>query len=118
MDDFALIREWNAKRREALNLKESAEAAKRGQNRDAARKELAAFYDEKTKARIAKLKVNRQTEKTAAAEQDKAGNYTNPFERVVKLVDLSLEPEGKDKSRFKSVLIQLKAKPLSETRAS
>jgi hypothetical protein len=51
-------------------------------------------------------------------DRDKANDYANPFERVVKLVDLSVEPEGKDKSRFKSVLIQLKAKSLSDTRGN
>ena len=117
VDDFALIREWNAKRREQLNERETEEQSKRAANRDAARKELAAFYEEKTKNRIVKLKANRKHEATMHDERDQASNYSNPFERVVKLVDLGMEAEGKDKSRFQSVLIQLKAKPLSETRA-
>ena len=36
----------------------------------------------------------------------------NPWERVVKLVDLQQEGEGSDVSRMRSILIQLKNEPI------
>jgi hypothetical protein len=80
--------------------------------------ELSSFYDEKQKSKVLKLKSNRQLEKAEVEKRDAASSSSNPFEKVVKLVDLNIEAEGKDKSRFKSVLIQLKAKALTETRGN
>ena len=116
VDEFALIREWNMKRREQLDEKEKIEAENRVALREKARAALQAHIDEKQHAKELKQKSNRDIEAAILEDREAENSYENPFERVVKLIDLSIDTEAADTTRMKSVLIHLKDKPLSETR--
>lgn len=121
------VKEWEAEMEKRLEEKAKVELDAKKVKRDAATKELNAFFDER-KAGIAKTKTtNRADEKQFLKARDealKAG--ANPWERVVSLIETSgpVVPKAKegddeakvfvptDTTRFKQLLINLKGNPV------
>ena len=89
VDEFKFTREWNMQFRERCEAKDK-EAMERAN---------------KLKA---KAEMNRQEEEKAIESAKADMECANPWERVVKLVDMSAEVD-RDMSRMKQVMIRMKS---------
>lgn len=77
-----------------------------------AQKELAEFYKERKGEIVNRKSANRQEEKEWLAIQDSADEGKNRWERVLSMCTDPKADSGPDTSRFKSLLIHLKADPI------
>lgn len=117
-DDYAIIRQWNAKWREHLAEKDAQHNARKAEIMAEARAALDTYYELRQKTKDAKATLNRQEEAQLLEDLEQDKHLENPWKRVVKMVELNQEIDKtkKDVGRFKSILIKLKEKPLSASR--
>ena len=111
-EETSAMATWNAEWMEKLQNRKNAENEAKSTAIEQAGKDLAQFVAERDAGRESKMSKNRSEEqvKLEALEADLESD--NPWERVVKLVDLQQEGEGSDVSRMRSILIQLKNEPI------
>mmetsp|Transcript_18413 Transcript_18413/g.38339 ORF Transcript_18413/g.38339 Transcript_18413/m.38339 type:complete len:165 (+) Transcript_18413:31-525(+) len=111
-DDTSAMATWNAEWMEKLSARKNKENEAKAKAIEQAGKDLEQFVAERDASRESKMSKNRSEEqvKLEALEADLESD--NPWERVVKLVDLQQEGEGSDVSRMRSILIQLKNEPI------
>ncbi|CAM9094747.1 unnamed protein product, partial [Heterosigma akashiwo] len=106
LDDF--MDKWEQELREKRAVEEqAAEEAKQK-----AKAELDHFYAQKEKTFEAKMSKNRSEEQVLLEQLEADLESDNPWERITNLVDLQAEGDDVDKSRMRSILIQLKNEPL------
>jgi len=115
-EDDGALRTFERKWRAMLEEKDAQFAEKRESLREAARKELAQFKDEKAAGAASKAKANRESESVFMQSIDDALTAANPWERIATLVDVNAQArDGDDEpdvSRLRSLLIQLKSTPM------
>ena len=106
-DEFKFTREFNMKFRERCDAKDREAMEKKQEIMKAAREELLAWSENRKKMLEKKREMNREEEKkvTEGMKEDEA--CSNPWERVVKLVELNAEREH-DLNRMKQVIIRMK----------
>lgn len=117
-DEYAILRQWNAKWREHLAAKDAEQNEKKAELISQARDSLKNYYELKRKTFEERCKANREEESRLITDQEEEKHLENPWKRVVKMVELNREVDKtkKDTDRFKSVLIRLKDKPLYASR--
>lgn len=110
---MARIKEWEAQQEEKCNKLAQQELHSKKQKREASQKDLTQFYVERKERMEKKKAVNRKDEKDWKATQENAGSGKNPWEQVLSMIpDVPVRPDlapYQDTTRFKQVLIQLKA---------
>jgi len=96
---------------EKLQQKTQKSEAKREQQIIDARNAIEQFYQKRAEQREAKSKENRVAEKKFVEERDIAisGTGKNQWENVSKLIDFKAAPSGKDNTRMRKILIELKS---------
>ena len=100
--------EWSTKLAARKDAEDAAKAAAIAQaSSDASHFDLA-----RSKAREATSLKNRNEEQVKLEALEADLESVNPWERVVKLVDIQQDKEGPDLSRMRSILIQLKNEPI------
>lgn len=86
-----------------------AEAAKKAEAAAAAAKYLESFYEKRNRTKAERIKAIRK-EAEAKATPESGPQGSNEWERTISLLDLNASrPSGTDLSRFKAVLLSLKA---------
>ena len=107
MDEFKFTREWNMQFRERCEAKDKAAMDKKKEILSAAAEELNNWKEERNKKLAAKKEMNREEEAKVLESAKADMECANPWERVVKLVDMKSEGEH-DMSRMKQVMIRMK----------
>ncbi|CAD7926539.1 unnamed protein product [Amoebophrya sp. A25] len=110
------LKEWEAAQDAKNQKKAQAELASKKKKREDAAKDLEKWYADR-KARLQKkFADNRREEKDLLSIQAGKNEGQNPWERVLSLIsEQAAKPESaplQDTSRFKQLLIQLKASPI------
>eukprot|EP00300_Choanocystis_sp_HF-7_P028748 c3466_g1_i1.p1 GENE.c3466_g1_i1~~c3466_g1_i1.p1 ORF type:complete len:188 (-),score=33.14 c3466_g1_i1:105-668(-) len=116
-DDQAILkRQWEAEHEKQLLEKSKAEDGKRLSKRDAASAELNGWYEQRRVLADKTSSSNRDAEKATLAGLDSDLKSDQSWTRIVNLVDLQGTKDShiRDITRFKQVLIQLKAHPLQK----
>eukprot|EP00619_Florenciella_sp_RCC1007_P009729 CAMPEP_0205921346 /NCGR_PEP_ID=MMETSP1325-20131115/12696_1 /ASSEMBLY_ACC=CAM_ASM_000708 /TAXON_ID=236786 /ORGANISM="Florenciella sp., Strain RCC1007" /LENGTH=126 /DNA_ID=CAMNT_0053289151 /DNA_START=11 /DNA_END=391 /DNA_ORIENTATION=- len=112
--DNAKLNEFNEKWEAELAAKAAEEEATRQTMVEKAKEELAEWEKQQEVQRESKTSQNRQEEQVVLEdiEREMDPENGNPWERVVKLVEIKAEPaEGElDVSRMKSIFLQMKNK--------
>ena len=107
VDEFKFTREWNMQFRERCEAKDKAAMDKKKEILSAAAEELNNWKEERSKKLVAKKEMNREEEAKVLESAKADMECANPWERVVKLVDMKSEGEH-DMSRMKQVMIRMK----------
>ena len=108
VDEFKFTREWNMQFRERCEAKDKEAMEKKKELLSAGAEELNKWKEERANKLKAKAEMNRQEEEKAIESAKADMECANPWERVVKLVDMSAEVE-RDMSRMKQVMIRMKS---------
>jgi len=110
-DDNSPLRIYQRQHEEKLQQKTQKSEAKREQQITDARNAIEQFYQKRAEQRDAKTKENRISEKKFVEERDIAisGTGKNQWENVSKLIDFKAAPSGKDNTRMRKILIELKS---------
>merc|ERR1719413_84790 len=104
------VKEWEAENEKRMKAKVDAETEGKKKKREQAQKELAKFYADRKEEITKKKATNRQEEKEWLRIRDTSDSDKNPWERVLTMcTDAKADVPGPDTSRFKSLLINLKA---------
>lgn len=92
--------------------KKSAAAKKEIQSK--AKEDLQNFQKQRDDHKAKRSKTNRENEKDFLEQLASEKETTNSWARVVSMVDTKEDADGVDVGRMKSILIQLKSKPLKK----
>lgn len=114
------FQQWKVEQEERLKVKDADEEVKKNELREKAKKELEDWY-KMYEEQLAKSKTsNREKEEEFVAEVGGMNHITpgSEWERVAKHCDFSAKAAGhtKDVSRMRSILLQLKQNPPSNSR--
>jgi len=114
------LKQWKVEQEERLKVKDADEEVKKNELREKAKKELEDWY-KMYEEQLAKSKTsNREKEEEFVAEVGGMNHITpgSEWERVAKHCDFSAKAAGhtKDVSRMRSILLQLKQNPPSNSR--
>tara|TARA_A100001035_G_scaffold236963_1_gene201053 strand:- start:52 stop:450 length:399 start_codon:yes stop_codon:yes gene_type:complete len=107
------LSEFTIKWEASLAEKVKEEAAEEKKVKDAATKELEAFKKEREMRLKKKAEINRENEKVFKDTIESELTLSNTWERVTKLVDLSLDTDTNksDVARMRSIFIGMKNAP-------
>ena len=108
VDEFKFTREWNMQFRERCEAKDKEAMEKKKELLSAGAEELNKWKEERANKLKAKAEMNRQEEEKAIESAKADMECANPWERVVKLVDMNAEVD-RDMSRMKQVMIRMKS---------
>ena len=108
VDEFKFTREWNMQFRERCEAKDKEAMEKKKELLSAGAEELNKWKEERANKLKAKAEMNRREEEKAIESAKADMECANPWERVVKLVDMSAEVD-RDMSRMKQVMIRMKS---------
>merc|ERR1712025_1239291 len=114
------LKKWKVEQEERLEKKDADEEVKKNELREKAKQELEDWYKH-YEDQLAKSKAaNREREEEFVAEVGGMNHITpgSEWERVAKHCDFSAKAAGhtKDVSRMRSILLQLKQNPHSNSR--
>jgi len=101
-------REWA----DTLRQRDQEAAEKKAEVVAKAREDLQNFATQREQHKERAQATNRENEKDFLEQLEAAKDGGSSWERVVNMVDTKEDPDGLDISRMRSILIQLKAKPL------
>eukprot|EP01112_Ceratiomyxa_fruticulosa_P009701 TRINITY_DN2541_c0_g1_i2.p1 TRINITY_DN2541_c0_g1~~TRINITY_DN2541_c0_g1_i2.p1 ORF type:complete len:216 (+),score=67.71 TRINITY_DN2541_c0_g1_i2:233-880(+) len=105
---FTFLTQWNIKHEEELGEKARKSEEKHRQVLDEANQSLERFYNERAVKREKTQAVNREEEKQFVTVRDNTLAATTSWDAVSQLVDFNSKPLGKDTSRMKKILVELK----------
>jgi len=114
--EMTKLREWEDNHERQLEEFARSEEEKKRQQRQAASDEVRQWYEERSAATKKRLESNRaDADVIAKAKDDGPKSSGNPWEQVADLIDLSarVSDDARDTSRMRSLLIQLKASPVT-----
>lgn len=110
--DTSKLDVWEAEHMTKMQEVDASELATISEREASAKAEREQFESERAK-RIAQTKENNQAEEAQfIATRDTPVTETNVWERVTQLVDVSSKTGSAEKSRFRSLLLQLKHEPM------
>jgi len=111
-DEDSALKKFKAEWAQLCIQKDKEAAEKKAEQEAKARSDLNDFSKQKNDHKEKVMATNRGNEKDFLEQLESAKQGDNPWERVVNMVDTKEDPEGLDISRMRSILIQLKSKPL------
>jgi len=105
---FTFLTQWTIKHEEDLAEKARKSEEKHREILDEASQSLERFYNERAVKREKAQAANREDEKQFVAVRDSTLAGTTNWDSVSQLVDFNSKPLGKDTSRMKKILVELK----------
>merc|ERR1719464_2087684 len=109
------LREWEATHERELEEKMQKESQEKKERTATAANELKSFYDERQQETQKRVAANRAEQETTEASRSESVKGLNPWEFVADLIDTrgaAAEENGRDTSRMRALLIQLKTSPV------
>lgn len=111
------VKEWEVQQEQRCQNLANQELTEKKQRRENAQKELQTWYSDRKDKMKTKLAANRTQEAAWQRLQADAGADKNPWERVLSLISelpsKQDQPPVNDTSRFKQMLLKLKAEPVT-----
>ena len=109
-EDCSALVEWRTQWRQQLDEKARIASGRKQAKKDAALQTLANMKEQRQKRMAAKAETNRQQELQQLEQlQSQSEPGSNPWERVVSLVDVQVDDKDADVSRMRSILLKLKS---------
>ena len=102
---------WSAQWSQTLSTRRANEEAAKSERLKEAAESVEKFEVQARATREAKMSKNRSEEQVKLESLEADLDSDNPWERVVKLVDLQMDEE-EEKGRMRSILIQMKNEPV------
>lgn len=97
---------WNTKRNEKIKERDAIMEKKHSEIITQANTEIETFYKTRAEAKERKFLQNQEQEKLKIANNEK--KYPNEWAKATEFVDFKTTPGGKDTSRLKKLMIDLK----------
>ena len=96
-----------------MDAKDAANREARQQLKEAAKAELAQFYETRSTTTEGRKSTNRESEAAFVQALEVALHSDNSFARIGELIDSNIDPakNEKDISRFRQIIIQWKSDP-------
>ena len=103
--------EWRAQEGERVRTVDADEREKRAALARSAEEWLENFYRERTERLTTAKATKREAESVFLATQETNMSSDNPWERVITMVNIKQEAGEADRSRMRSLLLQIKTNP-------
>jgi hypothetical protein len=114
LDDSEPIKEWRARQELEIKRRDELSDTKREEIRDKAKKAIDDFYENYNNKKETSIEEVRNAAKDFIGELNNAVSGGTTWDRVLKLIDTSdksVTAGGRDKTRFKELLLSLKGDP-------
>eukprot|EP01113_Clastostelium_recurvatum_P041244 TRINITY_DN651_c0_g1_i1.p1 TRINITY_DN651_c0_g1~~TRINITY_DN651_c0_g1_i1.p1 ORF type:complete len:206 (+),score=67.42 TRINITY_DN651_c0_g1_i1:53-670(+) len=105
---FTFLQDWQVKHEEHLQQKARTSEEKHREIVDEAQKSIEKFYKERAAKKEKSDSENKTSETQFIASRDSSINPEGSWEAVTQLVDMQAKPIGKDTSRMRGILVQMK----------
>lgn len=114
LDESEPIKEWKARQELEIKRRDELSETKRNEIRDKAKKAIDDFYENYNNKKDSSVEEVRSAAKEFVEELNNAVSGGTTWDRVLKLIDTSdksVRAGGRDKTRFKEILLSLKGDP-------
>jgi hypothetical protein len=114
LEDSEPLKEWKVRQELEIKRRDELSESKKRETRDKAKAAIDDFYENYNTKKDESIEQTRGEAKTFLEERDNAVAGGTSWDRIAKLIDTSekgTKVKGRDKSRFKEMLLSLKGDP-------
>lgn len=113
LEDSVAIKEWKQRQRLEIERRDEVSESKKNETREKAKRAIDDFYEDYNTKKDDIIAKTQEEEKNFLAERDENVGVGSVWDQAAKLIDTSDAGlgGGRDKSRFKELLLSLKGDP-------